>query len=84
MEKTIKYNFAFHAVGIQGRENLRFSIKFELFYSGSEVSVAHSNLLQPHNFPFLSCGPRGGPHDPTGEPLVYDTGLQVMTSVLFI
>jgi hypothetical protein len=43
--KPIKYNFAFCAAGgCRGEGNLGLSFKFEIFYPGREVSLAHSLL----------------------------------------
>jgi hypothetical protein len=43
--KPIKYNFAFCVAGRCNRDgNLGFSFKFAIFYSGTEVSLAHSEL----------------------------------------
>jgi hypothetical protein len=41
----MKYNFACCAKGFAGeKEKFWFQFKFEIFYSNSEVSVAHSKV----------------------------------------
>ena len=57
MEKTVKYNFAFWAAEDAGEEIEFDCFKFEIFYSGTEVSTPHSNVPVTPNFPSFSRGP---------------------------
>ena len=43
--------------GYRRKGNLRFSFKFEIFYSCSEVLVAHSDNTVASNFSSFTCGP---------------------------
>jgi hypothetical protein len=45
--------------GCRGEVNILFSFKFEIFYSCSEVSVAHLKVTGPPNFPSFSYGSVG-------------------------
>ena len=41
----------------RSQKNLRFSFKSDIFYSGNEISVAHSEVtVAPYNLPLFSCG----------------------------
>jgi hypothetical protein len=40
-------------VGCRGEGNLQFTFKFEMFYSGSEILVAHSNITVAPKFIYL-------------------------------